>query len=327
MLSLKIRLQKITINLTHKEPLRISNKTEMFYSPVEHRISFPYKFLKLLALFSEKVSLCVSRTNRGSMTVEAAIVLPFFLMVLLSLLSFLEIIRLQNGITMGLREAGMPLSVYGYVYERMKEDGAPDLSGLVPNVALSYGYAGKKVEDFLGRTYLESAPLSYSAGSIQYYRSSIMEQDDLIDLVAIYAAEPDFNVAFLPQVKLCSRYYGRAWTGYAVEGSAIKDSSEINVYVTPGGSVYHMSRNCTHLQLTILSCPADQVAEKRNRDGGRYRPCALCGSGLQMGKVYITTDGDCYHSSIQCFGLKRTIDVIPLSQVGGRSKCSRCGGS
>lgn len=326
MLSLRKEPHKITINLTHKEPLRILNKTQMFCSPVEHIKILSKKFLRLMNLFSGKVSLCVSPDNRGSMTVEAAIVLPFFLMVLLLLLSFMEMIRLQNGITMGLREAGMPMSVYGYAYERMKESGDVDLSGMVPNIALSYGYAGKKVEDFLGREYLERAPLPYGADSIQYYRSSIMEKDDRIDLVAFYAAELDFNVIHLPKLRLYSRYYGRAWTGYDLEGSAKEHPSEINVYVTPKGSVYHMSRYCTHLQLTILSCPASEVEEKRNEGGGRYRPCALCGSSLQMGRVYITTDGDCYHGSIRCPGLKRTIEVIPLSQVGGRSRCSRCGG-
>lgn len=326
MLSLRKEPRKITINLTHKEPLRILNKTQMFCSPVEHVQILSKKLLRLLKLFSGKASLCVSPDNRGSMTVEAAIVLPFFMLVLLSVLSFMEIIRLQNGITMGLREAGMPMSVYGYAYERMKESSDVDLSGIVPNMVLSYGYAGKKVEDFLGKEYLERAPLPYGAGSLQYYRSSIMEKDDRIDLVALYAAELDFNVIHLPKLRLCSRYYGRAWTGYDLEGSAKEHPSEINVYVTPKGSVYHMSRYCTHLQLTILSCPAAQVGEKRNEGGSKYRPCALCGSSLQTGKVYITTDGDCYHSSIRCPGLKRTIEVIPLSKVGGRSRCSRCGG-
>ena len=326
MLSLKKDQQKLTINLTHKEPLRILNNVLMFCSPVEHIKFLSNKFLKLLKLFSGKVSLCVSRDHRGSMTVEAAMVLPFFLMALLSVLSFLEIIRLQNGITMGLREAGMPMSVYGYACGQMTEGKTVDLSGWLPNVTLSYGYAGSRVEKFLGAEYLENAPLIQGAGTIRYYRSSIMEKDDRIDLVALYTVEPFFNLAFLPQLQIYSRYYGRAWTGYEVGNNGDDHTSEINVYVTPGGRVYHMSRYCTHLQLTILSCSMETVAEKRNENGSRYRPCAFCGGGLQNGKIYITPDGDCYHKSINCSGLKRTIDVIPLSQVGGRGRCSRCGG-
>ena len=325
--SLRNEAIKVTINHNIVYPLRIKQNVSMICSPVKQKVRV--RFLKngKSEFFSGKVSSCVSPALQGGMTVEAAILMPFFLLLILSLLSFLEIIRLHNTITMGLREAGAPITVYGYAYTRMKEEKGIDLSGIVPNVILSYGYVGNKVREFAGEEYLENSPLSGGAGSIQYWQSSILEKDDLVDLKAIYTAELDFNVAFLPKLRLVSRYYGRAWTGYQVGGKSGGDASDVNVYVTPGGTVYHRNRYCTHLQLSIESVSWEELQRIGKEDGGRYRSCNLCGKGVISGKVYITSEGDCYHTSIQCSGLKRTIDVIPLSKVGNRGPCSRCGGS
>lgn len=316
MLSVKKETKQVENKTNIKIPLQAADAVSTFCTPVKHGIISRFHSLKQSILFSGKASLHSSPGNAGSMTVEAAVVLPFFLMVLLSLISFLKIIQLQNGITMGLREAGMPMSVYAYAQERMQENSSLDLAGAVPNVVLSYGYAGQKVREFLKE----------DIGGIQYYKSSVLEKDDVIDLVALYSLEPDFNAAFLPPVRLSSRFYGRAWTGYAVDGSESGAVQEENVYITPEGTVYHRNRYCTHLQLTVLSCPAEQIAEKRNENGAAYRPCAKCGGGKMTGKVYITLQGDCYHNSIRCPGLKRTIEVIPISKVGNRTCCTRCGG-
>lgn len=323
---LKIRHKNTNKKSKKERPLHTQKSVIMYSSPAEHKKHLLKNSLAHCLRFLRNASLCVSPGAEGSMTVEAACILPFFLMILLSLLSFLEIIRLQNGITMGLREAGMPMTVYAYAYDSISEDAKVDVTGLLPNIALSYGYAAYAVEQFLGEGYLDDTPLSYGAKSIHYYKSSIMEKNDVIDLVAYYKVKPEFNVAFLPSINLISRYYGRAWTGYAVDGDSEDEKEEINVYITPEGTVYHMSRFCTHLQLTIVSCPVEELRGKRSSDGSTYRACLLCGGGILTGKVYITEDGDCYHKSIKCSGLKRTIDVIPISQVGNRGRCSRCGG-
>lgn len=326
MLFLKKVIQLKTFKLKKERPLQTQKSVILFCSPVGHKKHLLMNPLALKQLFLRKASLCVLPGTEGSMTVEAALILPFFLMIILSLLSFMEIIRLQNGITMALREAGMPMSVYAYGYDYIRNESGVDLSGVLPNLVLSYGYAGDKVEDYLGEEYLQNAPLIYGAKSIQYYQSSIMEENDVIDLVASYGVEPDFNVSFLPPIHLVSRYYGRAWTGYEVSGKSEAMTADINVYITPRGTVYHMSRFCTHLQFTIMACPVEELEARRNEEGARYRACIMCGGGLGKDKVYITTDGDCYHSSVKCSGLKRTVDVVPLSQVGNRGKCSRCGG-
>lgn len=305
-----LKQQQKNINMTSGTLRLLKNVTvQLFCSPDKQYKFISSKSIEKRSFFSGKVSLCGSPCSRGSMTVEAAIILPFFLFVILSFLSFIEMLRLQNGITMGLREAGMPMTVYAYGYTKMSENTGINLTGVLPNLALSYAYAGGQVEEFLGEDYLGQAPFAYETGRIQYYRSSLLEKDDVIDLVAQYSLVPDFNAAGLPSLRLTSRFFGRAWTGYEVDGRATESLQEENVYITPEGTVYHRNRYCTHLQLTISTCSIAQAQEQ-------YRPCAFCGAGAAEGKVYITPEGDCYHTSIKCSGLKRTIDVVPISQVG-----------
>lgn len=326
MLFLDKNKKLLTIFKKYEVPLRTIKNVFSINSPYK-KVKIPFNPLFVLNIFyPRKVSRCVSRLSIGSMTVEAAVILPFFLMAILSFLSFIEIIQLQNGITMALRDAGMPMGVYGYAYDYVQKGGNADLTGLVPDIVLSYGYAGSNVEKFLGEEYLDNITKAFDMGTIHYYHSSIMEKDDVIDLVATYSVKPRFNVTLLPRINMLSRYCGRAWTGYELNGDCREDQNEKNVYITKDGNVYHMSRYCTHLQLSIISCQVEEINNKQNENGQAYRACLICGSKKDEGKYYITSEGDCYHSDLNCSGLKRTIDVVPISQVGGRVVCSRCGG-
>lgn len=40
--------------------------------------------------------------------------------------------------------------------------------------------------------------------------------------------------------------------------------------------------------------------------------------------VFITDQGNRFHYDLNCGGIKRTIYMIRLSEVGNRKKCSRC---
>ena len=127
-----------------------------------------------------------------------------------------------------------------------------------------------------------------------------------------------------PGTAIVSCCYMRAWTGYDVEHRAEGgEGEETYVYITDGGSAYHMARNCTHLTLSITLAGKEEMETLRNAAGGRYRPCERCG-GDGSGIVYITKEGDRYHNTIECSGLKRSVRCIPISEAVGRTPCSRC---
>ena len=113
----------------------------------------------------------------------------------------------------------------------------------------------------------------------------------------------------------------RKWTGS--DGKVGEDDPW--VYVTDEGSVYHLTTKCNYLDLSIQSVEYTQVADLRNQSEHKYYACELCAEDiLPSDTLYITDYGETYHTDLNCSGLKRTIRQVRLSEVGGKSGCSKC---
>lgn len=261
----------------------------------------------------------------GSMTVEAAIVLPFFLFFFLNFLWIIEIYNLQGTLQMALRECGRELSTYAYAYDRIvQEEDDEGLEALLENVAFSYLYVKGRVEEEAGEEYLENAPIYGGRTGLIYADSSILQQGDIIDLVISYRAVPFVDVVGFSPGWFYARYYGRAWTGYDVSG---EDSAagEGYVYIAENASVYHLSRECSHISLTIRECSLQETGRLRNEYGERYTACERCVMGGES-MVFITADGNRYHRDRECGGLRRTVQRVPVSQAQALYEaCLRCG--
>ena len=90
--------------------------------------------------------------------------------------------------------------------------------------------------------------------------------------------------------------------------------------------VYHKDIHCTHLDLSIHAASASDLTKLRNENGGKYHACEKCVHGGNASKnVYITNQGDKYHTSLTCSGLKRTVYTARISEVPGKRACSKCG--
>lgn len=149
-------------------------------------------------------------------------------------------------------------------------------------------------------------------------------QDEMVKLVKPVRVSPVIPVLGYRGTTIVSCCYMRAWTGYDVTQDEVGETEEEYVYITESGSVYHRRRNCTHLSLSVELTGREEVESRRNAYGGRYTACEKC-KGSESGIVYITAEGDRYHNTIECSGLKRTVRCVLLSETGGRAPCSRCG--
>lgn len=281
-------------------------------------------FQSVLIKFSvqKRVSFCLFGRLRASMTVEAAFVLPFFLFAFLNITSILELYRLQSNMSAAMHMTAKEMAVCAYEYKALSDGDV----GKAESLGLTYGYAAKRVKDILGEKYLEHSPVQGGASRVDWIRSSVLEKDDCIDLIASYTVKPPAAVVGFREFRMYNRVFTRAWTGYDNAAALLHgDADEEIVFITPDGTVYHRSRACTYLKLSIVPVDLAFLEHERNEGGAKYYPCEECG-GTERSVVYITDYGTRYHSSLQCSKLKRTILAVPISQVGGRGECSKCGG-
>ncbi len=302
-----------------------------FVSPGKNLLSYICKSLSSMLSFGSGKRMSFfsslnSRKQNASMAVEASIALPVFLFFLMNILFSFDMLRLHCNIAGAMHQTGNRMAFYGYAY-RLAAGGDSVLAEGIDSLVLSVGYARNRVTGMLGKEYLDKSCLSSGSSGLHFAKSSVMEGDDIIELVASYQVKPFIRVIGFPDFAMENRYYGRAWTGYDV-GNGLSDMSEEDpvVYVTEHGTVYHVARNCTYLNPSVEAVPAGSAAELRNTGGEKYYDCEKCSSSRYQAFVYITSQGNKVHGSLNCPGLKRTVYLVHLSEVGGKGRCSKCGG-
>lgn len=306
----------------HKRPSPKHSHRQNF---AQSLLSIQDRFFPLpLKVFNsiEGISLFISKRSgmEASMTVEASVVLPLFIFFFLNLSSAIEMIRLHGNIQLALWEAGNNVTVYGGMLEDLQEDDVPQESFWreLAGVAGAYIYMREQVVDYLGANYLENSPLERGVDSLQFIESDVYESMDCFEVVATYQVSPMKQMAGFFSFRMANKYYGHLWNGYEIP------QGELFVYITENGRVYHTSRECTHLQLTVRKVGWREACDSQNAQGRQYEACDKCCDSVLEGEVYITEDGNHYHNTSSCAGLKRTIICVPVSEVEKWSLCSRC---
>lgn len=283
-------------------------------------------FPKNLKMFDsiEGISLFISKRSRAeaSMTVEASFVLPLFLFFFLNLSTSIEMIRLHGNLQLALWETGNCVTAYGgMAWEtNTQETNVQEDSWWVEfvGVAGAYTYIKAQVVDYLGEDYLENSPLTNGVNSLQFLESNVYESEDCFEVVVTYSVSPMSSIAGFIPFRMANRYYAHLWNGYEIP------KGETFVYITENGRVYHTNRECTHLQLSTQKVEHREALTGQNIQGERYKACEKCCESIVAGMVYITEEGNCYHSTSSCTGLKRTVICVPISEVEKWSLCMRC---
>lgn len=322
---LKNLVQKGNPSPTH-QPLFLDSARDLDTSQDGGRRcpSFLFRFLERTSLFA-----FLSGKIRAGMTVEASIVLPLFLFFFLNLGCAIEMIRLHGNLQLALWQIGSKMAIYGYALDsgELPEDSDGwwrELAGAV----VSATYVKGQVINAAGADYLDSSPLANGAVGIQLWESEIFGSNDEIDIVVTYSVSPFSSLIGFRPFRMVNRYYAHVWNGYRVSGSGEAGEVTQMVYVTEKGTVYHMSMECTHLQLSVQETASSGIENLRNQKGGKYYPCSKCADGSPPSTLYITSEGDRYHYERGCSGLKRTVTSMTIEQAqeAGLRPCSRCGG-
>ena len=148
--------------------------------------------------------------------------------------------------------------------------------------------------------------------------------EDEVCLRASYKVCFPLRLLTRKEIRIVQQADCRKWIGWkpATENA----NGDVWVYITETGTVYHTTKSCTHLTLSIQSVTYDELTEIRNENGEKYRECILCADkNNKFEKAYITNQGECFHRDLNRSGIKRTIFMIRLSETGMWRPCSKCG--
>ena len=271
---------KTTMKQKHMRP---SPKIRNILNPCKKIL--PAK-LSLVIEYIKRISLpMLQRTCvRGSMTVEAALVLPLFCLFVISMGNAIEIIRLHGNLEVALWNAGRQIGVYGALPEGQQGSADHRLEA----VAVSYTYVKEQIEEQLGEEYLEMSPLDGGSDGLQFLESDI--EGDIYTINMTYRIAGISQLSGFKKFRMANRYYGHMWNGYEIPEA----EDEEYIYVTENGRVYHTNRECTHYP---------SVWWKRQR---------LCGSTDHVKNAqtkYRIRQEDCY------FSFRKTENVITAGGI------------
>lgn len=247
-----------------------------------------------------------SFTSKASITVEATIAVSFFFLAVTCVMCLFEIMALQINVKSALHSAGKEIAMEAYL------DPILYTGSLEEEIVETIG------EDRLERSMIVDGKEGIHCGASKGYLGST-----IMDLSAYYEIEIPFLAFRIPIIAREEVLRVKGWSG-AEESYAGNAKNEV-VYVTDYGVVYHQDVGCTYLELSIKMIPYAQLSEVRNENGGKYYACEFCGKKAdQQTNIYITEQGERYHSTLECSGLSRNIYAVPLSDVYGLGGCSKC---
>lgn len=289
--------------------------------------------------------LCASKSiktkcREASLTVEASLVMPIFLYFMIAFLYFIQMFTIQEKIQSAITQMGLRLSKTAYFYKDFPDIGEAlnfdktifgneidlGLSDITDKI-MSGGSLKLYAKKYLDKDWVKHSCIQGGFDGIDFYASSLNNEDDCIDIVLKYKINIPVKIFIFGDMNMIQRVRVRAWTGYEVPAvySSESDNDGTIVYITPTGSVYHKTKDCSHIKLSI-SAVQGIPRNLRNVNGEKYKKCEECCKGKEneIAVYYITTDGTHYHSSRSCSALKRTVKEIPISEVGSRTPCKRC---
>lgn len=283
---------------------------------------------------------------RGSLTIEAALVLPIVVFVLLGFSYFFRIMSLQTRIAETLNRAVEEITACVEIGEKIPGLFATEQDGTVLtqaeedaqqeilsnfNVSLSaiarhgleVGLLNTLFDHYLSNEYLDSSPIVNGARGLSFNGTLLTPDTEYLDAHVSYTVHLWGLPPGLNEIELMQRCRRRYWRGYDTSKTDQQQANE-TVYVTEYGRVYHTFRDCSNLNRNIKTIAREKVESERNEYGAKYYACEFCIRNNTDPYLYITTDGDRYHSRTDCLALIRYVHEIKRSEVGGKPLCSVC---
>ena len=250
----------------------------------------------------------------GSLTLEAALELPLFFVLIAIVLQYAVVFRSAAQFSGSMTTTAQEMAMVAY------KDEYGDANNLIRG-ALSDAWAASQV--------IDKAPDRDAVRRASFVNSSYMKDGDMIRLVLSYQAKPKYSLITLPFTFFVQKAVVRGWTGErgfsgGKDSGASEDPSQKKVYVTDTGTVYHTDPDCSHLKVTVIPATEDELKKARNKSRHKYKKCPHCGRSAGTGLYYIDPYGECWHTSLTCPSLKRSVNTVTLEECEHLHECADC---
>lgn len=278
----------------------------------------------------------------GSLTVEAAFVLPIFIFAVSIFLYLFQFIMIQQQVQTALVRTSQYYAKNGYLLDELNNsllEEQEELSKLSEDLGIEKYLSGQiyqmKFQRFLSKSTLPDTIILGGKKQILIQPQGDCVDGDMVDLCAYYTCRIPVLFFQVDSFDVIQRSAMRKWTGQRADKrygekkeEGAKEEQIQYVYITETGQRYHTHEDCTHIQLTVQSTILSQVLTLRNRSHAKYKPCEICIGNTVVADgavVYYTNYGNRYHASGRCSGIKRTVKKVPMSEVPeGMSICQKC---
>lgn len=276
----------------------------------------------------------LSAKLKASLTVEAAIILPLFIFMMLILLFPLKLMEEERRLQNTAENIGRQLAAAEYI-KTVGDDLLKD-KGSIGNAAFGSADTIEKGAA-LGIIIAEANAADTIAFPVAGNETAVFSDAEGDD-PAIFRVELDYRLRLpfstyaIPAVHKSMIVNRRAWTGsdggrgrskYGGDDSDAEDEDRI-VYLGKTSTVYHDDPDCHYLSNVMKTADAADIGNMRNESGGKYHACPSCRPG-KTGTVYYFASGTAYHSSEHCKAITSYSRAVHLSEVKNMRACSYCG--
>lgn len=256
---------------------------------------------------------------KASLTIEAALVLPFFIFVFLSLIYFINIMGLHTSFQIRLEETARKINSFAYICE----DSGTSISNsdFLSSAIIRNLFLSDNIKDLCNIVHIKDGEKG-----IYFNHTKVDLSDQSVDIIITY----DIDIPFIPgkqiYIPFVQRCRFKLFNGNSDADSTVNTSTI--VYVTAHGTVYHTNKYCTYLIKYADIINKNNLLEYENTTGRNFTLCSACSKIPQADNnciIYISKTGTVYHYSRDCYYLTSHIFEYNLKDVKEHlNLCSRC---
>lgn len=262
--------------------------------------------------WKEEIPRCIPETLPASYTVEAAVIFPLMLSLMITGVFLMDLLVFQHRISEALDETAREAALYG---EQLSGKGAEQgtAGGGIPLALLA--------ERNISRKKADTKRVVGGRMGIVLTKAEVTTEEVLLEVS--YQIRLPLLVPGVKPLSFRQTSGARRWVGW--NPSMEEDPNGQRVYITPYGEAYHRERSCIHLNPRVRAVSKGDLKKLRSKSGQKYYPCPSC-KKTKHGGYYVTPHGERYHRRRDCSAVGRTIRTTTETEARylGYHSCGKC---